>query len=218
MLLTVSLPRSTHSPTVIITRRHVAFGILPKGDVSYAEAAKDAQIPKVSFPSQFGESRTSLSITTPQRPDGNPYNTRVSQTLDDGRMWTPLVHISGGSKEPGQRTVCKNPTIRPNAAMFHSSSHAIEGLNEGVSDPSNPFHCALQSNTESPPSYASLHDTGEDGKTLGCNRTLTFDTFVEEAQLGDKNPSETAKRRHRDRFRSWMKARAEKLHLMRKSR
>ncbi|CAG5155757.1 uncharacterized protein ALTATR162_LOCUS3820 [Alternaria atra] len=191
---------------------------LQKGDVSYAEAAKDAQIPKVSFPDQFGESRTSPSTSTLQRPDGSPYNTRVSQTPDYGRIWTLLVHISGDSKEHGQRTVCKYPTIRPNAAMFHSSSHATEGLNDGANGPSNPFHCTLQPNTESPSSYASLHDTGEDGKTLECNRTLTFDTFVEAAQLGDNNPSETAKRRHRDRFRSWMKARVEELHLMRKSR
>jgi hypothetical protein len=189
---------------------------LQNDDVSYAAAANDARHPTLSFSDRIGESRRSSRTTPTRRLDSNPNSTIASRTPDNGRMWTPLVHISGGSNKSGHGAVSQSSGLQLKAAMTQMSSNAIEGLNDGVNDSPNLSHTVPQSTIGTPPCYPDTHDIADDGKTLACNRTLTFDTFVAEAQLGNDIPLEKAKRCRRDLFRSWIKTRAERLHLIRK--
>ncbi|KAG9185598.1 hypothetical protein G6011_06929 [Alternaria panax] len=161
---------------------------LPRGDVSYAKVANDTQHSNISLSHGISGPHRNFWTVSPPLPDGESHDTTVSQTPANGRMWTPLVHISGGSKQPHQRTGSKSSTTQHTAIMFQTGPDASGGLRDGVTDSANPFYGALQSTTDRPPFYATRNHIANDGKTAECNRTLTFDTFVDDAQLDDINP------------------------------
>lgn len=145
----------------------------------------------------------------------------------------PLMYISGVSNDfttvTGQWKLCETqaPEMREQQrAMLHrlfaddrstplpSSYYKIDTdvflaktSTNATNGHSHLYRGSTQSIAESPPPYTNLHNIARDGKTEGCDRARTFDTFLAEEQLGEESLVERAKGRRRDRLWKWFKTR-----------
>jgi hypothetical protein len=142
----------------------------------------------------------------------------VSQTPHKDRVPASVVHTSRVTRDSDGQATSRHPSSRRKITVYYTNSVSDQGLNDETNVFSDSSHAALNSVTKNPPSYAALHNIADDGKTVGCNRTLTFDTFVGEAHVNHEHQSLEHKRRFSDRLRKWMKSRAASLRLTRKPR
>lgn len=144
----------------------------------------------------------------------------------------PLMYTSGVSNDfstvTGQWTLCEtqDPEMREQqGAMLHRlcaddrstplpafhlnidpDAFFAKMSNSATNGHSHLYRGSTQSIAESPPPYTKFHNIARDGKTEGCDRTRTFDTFLAKEQLGERSRKEEDKRRRRDRLRKWLKA------------
>jgi hypothetical protein len=148
--------------------------------------------------------------------DGMPSDATVSQAPHKDRVPASAVHTSRVTRDPEGQAISQHPSSRRKITVYYTNSASDQGLTDETTLFPGSSDAALNSVTKNPPSYAALHNIVDDGKTVGCNRTITFDTFVGEVHVNNEHQPLEHKRRFSDRLRKWMKSRVASLRLIRK--